>query len=34
MMRFGVDPGPAPFPHQDRLKVLDAYHAWRREGSK
>jgi len=30
VMRFGVDPGPAPLPHLDRLKVLDAYYAWRR----
>jgi para-nitrobenzyl esterase len=33
VMRFGVDPGPAPIPHQDRLKVLDDYYAWRRDGS-
>lgn len=33
VMRFGVDQGPAPMPHQDRLKVLDAYYRWRREGS-
>lgn len=33
VMRIGVRPGPAPIPHQDRLKVLDAYYAWRREGS-
>ena len=33
VMRIGVDPGPAPIPHQDRLKVLDAYYAWRRAGS-
>ncbi len=33
VMRFGVDPGPAAMPHLDRLKVLDAYYAWRREGS-
>lgn len=33
VMRMGVDPGPAPIPHQDRLKVLDAYYAWRRAGS-
>jgi para-nitrobenzyl esterase len=33
VMRFGVDPGPAPIPHQNRLKVLDAYYAWRRGGS-
>ncbi|MGB6449595.1 MAG: carboxylesterase family protein [Steroidobacteraceae bacterium] len=33
VMRFGVNPGPAPIPNQDRLKVLDAYYAWRRAGS-
>jgi para-nitrobenzyl esterase len=33
VMRFGVDPGPAPIPHQDRLKALDDYYAWRRAGS-
>jgi para-nitrobenzyl esterase len=33
VMRFGVDPGPAPIPHEDRLKVLDTYYAWRRAGS-
>ncbi len=33
VMRFGVRPGPAPIPHQDRLKVLDAYYTWRRGGS-
>ncbi|HUN26783.1 MAG TPA: carboxylesterase family protein [Steroidobacteraceae bacterium] len=33
VMRIGVDPGPAPLPHQDRLKVLTAYYAWRRAGS-
>ena len=33
VMRFGVNPGPAPIPHQDRLKVLDDYYAWRRAGS-
>jgi para-nitrobenzyl esterase len=32
VMRFGVDPGPAPLPHLDRLKVLDDYYAWRRGG--
>ena len=32
VMRFGVNPGPAPIPNQDRLKVLDAYYAWRRGG--
>jgi hypothetical protein len=31
-MRFGVNPGPAPTPNQDRLKVLDADYAWRRAG--
>jgi para-nitrobenzyl esterase len=30
VMRIGVNPGPAPIPNQDRLKVLDAYYAWRR----
>jgi para-nitrobenzyl esterase len=34
VMRIGVNPGPAPVPNLDRLKVLDAYYAWRREGSK
>jgi para-nitrobenzyl esterase len=34
VMRFGVKPGPAPMAYLDRLKVLDAYYAWRREGSK
>jgi para-nitrobenzyl esterase len=34
VMRIGVDPGPAPIPNQDRLKVLDTYYAWRRSGSK
>ncbi|MEJ0039711.1 MAG: carboxylesterase family protein [Gammaproteobacteria bacterium] len=34
VMRIGVDPGPAPIPNQGRLKVLDAYYDWRREGSK
>ncbi len=29
-----VDPGPAPMPHQDNLKVLDAYYAWRRGASE
>lgn len=33
VMRFGADPGPAPIPNQDRLKVLDAYYEWRRAGS-
>lgn len=33
VMRIGVDPGPAPMPNQARLKVLDAYYAWRRGGS-
>jgi para-nitrobenzyl esterase len=33
VMRFGVNPGPAPMPNLDRLKVLDAYYAWRRAGS-
>jgi len=26
--------GPAPLPNEDRLKVLDAYYAWRRDGSR
>ncbi len=30
VMRIGVNPGPAPIPNQDRLKVLDAYYSWRR----
>ena len=34
MMRFGVDPGPAQVANLDRLKVLDGYYDWRREGSK
>ena len=33
VMRFGVNPGPAPIPHQDELNVLDTYYAWRRAGS-
>jgi para-nitrobenzyl esterase len=33
VMRFGVNPGPAPIPNQDRLKALDAYYDWRRTGS-
>ncbi|MGH9740072.1 MAG: carboxylesterase/lipase family protein [Candidatus Acidiferrales bacterium] len=33
VMRFGVNPGPTPIPHLDRLKVLGAYYAWRRAGS-
>jgi len=33
VMRFGVNPGPTPLPHQDELKVLDSYYAWRRAGS-
>lgn len=33
VMRFGVNPGPAPMPGQERLKVLDAYYDWRRAGS-
>lgn len=34
VMRFGVNPGPAPLPGVDRLKVLDAYYDWRRSGSR
>jgi para-nitrobenzyl esterase len=33
VMRIGVNPGPAPIPNQDRLKVLDAYYDWRRGAS-
>ena len=33
VMRFGFNPGPAPMPGQERLKVLDAYYDWRRQGS-
>jgi para-nitrobenzyl esterase len=33
VMRFGVNPGPAPMPNLDRLKVLDTYYAWRRGGN-
>ena len=32
VMRIGVNPGPAPIPNLDRLKMLDAYYAWRRGG--
>jgi para-nitrobenzyl esterase len=34
MMRFGVDPGPAQVANLERLKVLDGYYDWRREGSR
>jgi para-nitrobenzyl esterase len=34
VMRFGRDPGPAPDPILTRLKVLDGYYDWRRNGSK
>jgi para-nitrobenzyl esterase len=34
MMRFGVDPGPAQVANLERLKVLDGYYDWRRDGSK
>ena len=34
MMRFGVDPGTAQVANLDRLKVLDGYYDWRRDGSK
>ena len=34
VMRFGRDPGAAPDPIQSRLKVLDGYYDWRRNGSK
>ncbi|MGH8228200.1 MAG: carboxylesterase/lipase family protein [Steroidobacteraceae bacterium] len=33
VMRFGVRPGPAHVPHEDRMKVLGAYYAWRRANS-
>ena len=33
-MRFGSDPGPAEVANLDRLKVLDGYYDWRRDGSK
>lgn len=33
VMRFGADPGPALLPDLERLKVLDDYYAWRRDGS-
>lgn len=33
VMMFGADPGPAAIPHEDRLKVLDAYYSWRRAAS-
>ena len=34
VMRIGANPGPAPLPGLVRLKVLDAYYAWRREDPK
>ncbi len=34
VMRFGREPGPAPHPILGRLKVLDGYYDWRRDGSK
>jgi para-nitrobenzyl esterase len=34
MMRFGADPGPAQVANLERLKVLDGYYDWRRDGSK
>jgi para-nitrobenzyl esterase len=33
VMRFGVNPGPAPISNQERLKALDVYYDWRRSGS-
>ena len=33
VMRFGRDAGAAPDPIQTRLKVLDGYYDWRRDGS-
>jgi para-nitrobenzyl esterase len=32
VMRFGVNPGPAPIVNEERLQVLDVYYAWRRGG--
>ena len=32
VLRIGANPGPAPLPNQDRIRVLDAYYAWRRSG--
>jgi len=32
LMRFGVDPGPAPVADLQRLTVLDGYYDWRRAG--
>jgi para-nitrobenzyl esterase len=34
VLRIGVNPGPAPVANLDRLKVLDAYYGWRRDGEK
>ncbi|WP_404712874.1 carboxylesterase/lipase family protein [Sphingomonas sp. MMS24-J13] len=34
VMRIGVDPGAAPIPNLDKLKALDTYYAWRRDGSR
>jgi para-nitrobenzyl esterase len=33
VMQFGLESGPAPIPHLDRLKLLDTYYTWRRAGS-
>ena len=34
VMRIGAHPGPTPVPNIEKLKALDDYFAWRREGSK
>ena len=33
-MRFGADPGPAQVANLERLKVLDGYYDWRRDGGQ
>jgi para-nitrobenzyl esterase len=33
-MRIGADPGAAPLPNLDKLRALDGYYAWRREGGR
>jgi para-nitrobenzyl esterase len=34
VMRIGANPGAAPVPNLDKLKALDIYFAWRRDGAK
>jgi para-nitrobenzyl esterase len=34
VMRIGADPGAAPVPNLDKLKALDTYYGWRRDGAK